>query len=134
MPSATASTDFLSPTLCWFAAAPYHSRYLTRQPRGIMRRRPRSSMTLESDATVYHPTQKGFADPQSIALKRAQDPGSGNGRTTCFSSLQFSKNAPSMTDQSPSSHARTSRGPPDMLRFAMYSAPRYLLSVRREGM
>src|SRR6478735_1653447 len=83
---------------------------------------------------AHHPTEKGFADPQSIERNRAQWAGTSKGYTTCCSYLQQSKYAPSITVQSPSSQARTSVSLPTICRFATYSCPRNLLSCSLLGM
>ena len=44
-----------------------------------------------------------------------------------------SKNAPLMTDQSPSSHARTSSGEPDIRELVHVASPTYWLSATRDG-
>jgi hypothetical protein len=38
-----------------------------------------------SPATAHHPTEKGFAEPQSIDRNRAQWAGTSNGSTMCRS-------------------------------------------------
>ena len=56
---------------------------------------------------------KGAAEPQSMERKRIQCAGRSKGSITCRDMLQQSKNAPSIADQSPSSHARTRDSGPD---------------------
>ena len=60
--------------------------------------------------TAAHSHANGLALPQSPMPIRSQLSGSLRGATTCFSVDHSGKNAPLMTDQSPSSHARTSSG------------------------
>src|SRR5215471_442430 len=73
-----------------------------------------------SCTTAYQPIENGRAEPQSIARKRIQLSGIGNGSSTCLAVDHSSKNAPSMIDQSPSSQALTSCGEPTALSLLMY--------------
>ena len=67
--------------------------------------------------------------------KRIQSLGMANGATTCRLAFQQSKNAPMVTDQSPSNHARTSSWLPDDRSRCLYASTSmcWLLSTR-DGM
>src|SRR6185312_1638595 len=88
-----------------------------------------------SDTTAHQPTENGAAEPQSIERKRIQSFGTSNGGTMCLVLFQQSKNAPMVTDQSPSNHARTSSLLPDDRSRCLYASTSmcWLLSTR-DGM
>src|SRR6476646_6158030 len=90
----------------------------------------------KSACTIAHqPTENGEAEPQSIERKRSQSFGTSNGGTMCLVLFQQSKNAPMVTDQSPSNHARTSSLLPDDRSRCLYASTSmcWLLSTR-DGM
>src|SRR5262245_11480263 len=77
-------------------------------PRGSTR-----PCTAKSSCTIAHqPTENGEAEPQSIERNRSHSGEIANGSTTCRLVSQQSKNAPSVTLQSPSSPALLT-APPD---------------------
>src|SRR5215813_7549117 len=112
------SALILTPTLGWPVFMPYHSRYRTRHPRGSTR----PSVSKSSCTTAHQPTENGEAEPQSIERKRIHSAGTSNGRTTCRPLSQQSKNAPKVTDQSPSSHADTSSLLPEARNRCLYAS------------
>src|SRR6516225_395490 len=73
------------------------------QPRGSTR----PSVSKSSCTIGHHPTENGEAEPQSMERKRIHSLGTSNGLMTCRPLSQQSKNAPKVTDQSPSSYADT---------------------------
>src|SRR5262249_47520436 len=72
MPRPITSALILTPTLGWPGLQPYHSRYLTRHPRGNTAPSP---VVKPSSPTAHHPTEKGDADPQSIERNRSHSGG-----------------------------------------------------------
>ena len=124
IPSATSSAVIFRPTLYSCSFIPYHSRYLMSAPRGYS--------GIEPSLTAYQPTQKGFAEPQSIDRNVIQSFGISKGLMTCFSTLNSGKNAPAITFQSPAKYMSTSCSLPRLFSRSMYSgsfASRILLSV-----
>src|SRR3990167_907265 len=96
----------------------------------------RFSASWSSGTIVHQPTENGWAEPQSIDRSLFHPDGTANGRMTCRDSLQQSKKAPSIADQSPSSHALTSPAEPTTSRRLLYlgsRVSRILLSVSRDG-
>src|SRR5436190_21583577 len=77
------------------------------------------SVSKSSCTTAHQPTENGEAELQSIERKRIHSAGTSNGRTTCRLLSQQSKNAPKVTDQSPSSHAETSSLLPEARKFCL---------------
>ena len=71
---------------------------------------------------AHQPIENGEADPQSMERKRIQSFGMSNGRTTWRLASQQSKNAPMVTDQSPSSQARTSSAEPEARSRCLYAS------------
>src|SRR6478609_9073858 len=90
----------------------------------------------KSSCTIAHqPTENGEAEPQSIDRNRIQSFGTANGGMTCLSTLKQSKNAPMVTDQSPSNHARTSSWLPDARSRCLYASTSMCwLLLTRDGM
>src|SRR4029077_19104507 len=84
---------------------------------------------------AHHPTENGDAEPQSMDRNRSQSFGISNGGTMCLVLFQQSKNAPMVTHQSPTNHARTSSLLPDDRSRCLYAATSmcWLLSTR-DGM
>src|SRR5215475_11067437 len=109
----TESAFNLMPVFGWPGFIPYHSRKRTRHSRGSTR----PSVSKSSCTIAHHPTENGEAEPQSIERKRIHSLGTANGLMTWRVPLQQSKNAPKVTDQSPSSHAETSSLLPEARRF-----------------
>ena len=102
-------------------------------PRG--RTMPPLASAWSSCTIAHQPTENGEAEPQSIERKRSQSFGTSNGGTMCLVLFQQSKNAPMVTDQSPSNHARTSSWLPDARSRCLYASTSmcWLLSTR-DGM
>src|SRR5262245_20696446 len=114
----TESAFNLIPVFGWPGFIPYHSRKRTRHPRG----NTRPSVSKSSCTIAHHPTENGEAEPQSMERKRIHSLGTSNGRTTCRLLSQQSKNAPKVTDQSPSSHADTSSLLPEARNRCLYAS------------
>src|SRR6476620_430517 len=84
----------------------------------------------KSSCTIAHqPTENGEAEPQSIERKRSQSFWMSNGGTICLVPFQQSTNAPIVTDQSPSNHARTSSLLPDDRSRCLYASTYVLVIV-----
>src|SRR5215475_7778291 len=92
--------------------------------------------TAWSSCTIAHqPTENGEAEPQSMDRNRIQSFETANGATTCRLVSQQSKNAPMVTDQSPSSQARTNSLLPDARSCCLYaSTSMYWLLSTLDGM
>src|SRR5262245_57866474 len=88
------------------------------QPRGSTR----PSVSKSSCTIAHHPTENGEAEPQSMERKRIHSLGTSNGLMTCRPLSQQSKNAPKVTDQSPSSHADTSSLLPEARNRCLYAS------------
>src|SRR5262245_26188132 len=80
---------------------------------------------------AHQPTENGEAEPQSIERNRSQSFGMVNGATTCRLTSQQSM----VTDQSPSSQARTSSLLPEARSRCLYaSTSMYWLLSTFDGM